>query len=122
MAGRGGAHADSHDGGNSNVRDHRDRPNAAHISGASLLRPLEIIEPRVRLGGRFGRAGDDDDGAVGANFVAANLHARRAGLDAKLENRVLTDSELEAVSGGRNDPYRGFSFRIDVSGIQRGGF
>jgi len=43
-------------------------------------------------------------------------------LDAKLENRVLTDSELEAVSGGRNDPYRGFSFRIDVSGIQRGGF
>jgi hypothetical protein len=45
---------------------------------------------------------------------------------------------LDAVSGGffadyvkqllatsepsRNDPYRGFSFRIDVSGIQRGGF
>jgi hypothetical protein len=52
--------------------------------------------------------------------------------------RELTEAELDAVSGGfephehttitqadsaqRKDPYRGFSFRIDVSGIDRGGF
>jgi hypothetical protein len=57
---------------------------------------------------------------------------------AKLENRVLADSKLDAVSGGffadlvkqllansepfQKDPYRGASFPIDVSGIQRSGF
>jgi hypothetical protein len=35
--------------------------------------------------------------------------------------RELRDDELQEVSGGA-DPYRGFSFRIDVSGINRGGF
>jgi hypothetical protein len=35
--------------------------------------------------------------------------------------RELRDDELREVSGGA-DPYRGFSFRIDVSGINRGGF
>jgi hypothetical protein len=35
--------------------------------------------------------------------------------------RGLQDDELQEVNGGA-DPYRGFSFRIDVSGINRGGF
>jgi len=35
--------------------------------------------------------------------------------------RELRDDELQEVSGGA-DPYRGFSFRIDVSGTNRGGF
>ena len=35
--------------------------------------------------------------------------------------RELGDDELQEVSGGV-DPCRGFSFRIDVSGINRGGF
>jgi hypothetical protein len=54
------------------------------------------------------------------------------------DHHTLADSELDAVTGGfpgltpsipipppepsRTDPYRGFSFRIDVSGIARGGF
>jgi hypothetical protein len=52
------------------------------------------------------------------------------------KTRELIEAQLDAVSGGfeshghttitqadstqRKDPYRGFSFRIDVSGIQRG--
>ena len=36
--------------------------------------------------------------------------------------RELRDDELQEVSGGASDPYRGFSFRIDVSGINRVGF
>jgi hypothetical protein len=54
------------------------------------------------------------------------------------KTRELTEAQLDAVSGGfeshehttitqadsaqRKDPYRGFSFRIDVSDIHRGGF
>jgi hypothetical protein len=53
------------------------------------------------------------------------------------DHGTLADSELAAVTGGFfadyvkqllansepfRDPYRGASFRIDVSGIERGGF
>jgi hypothetical protein len=54
------------------------------------------------------------------------------------DHGTLADSELDAVSGGffaghvkqllansepfPKDPYRGASFRIDMSGIERGGF
>ena len=50
------------------------------------------------------------------------------------QTRELAADELDQIAGGtpsipipppepsRADPYRGFSFRIDVSGIARGGF
>jgi hypothetical protein len=63
--------------GNSIARVRRDQPNVAHTLEVSLFGSLgggEIIERPfiVRLGG-FGLASDDDDGAIGADFVARDF-------------------------------------------------
>jgi hypothetical protein len=58
----------------------------------------------------------NDSSKLGRTTPTADL-----GGGATFTVRELRDDELPEVSGGA-DPYRGFSFRIDVSGIARGGF